>query len=292
MMGTFSIVARCQAAGDLGIAVHSKFLAVGAVVPWARAGVGAIATQSYANTSYGPEGLRLLAQGLSAQDALARLLDGDQEAELRQVGIVDQHGGSSSHSGDGCFPWAGGVHGFNYACQGNILVGEETVEAMAITFEAAQGPLAERLLSALAAGQEAGGDRRGQQSAALLVVREGGGYGGFNDRFLDLRVDDHLQPIAELQRLLDLHELYFGVTSEKDLLPLDAALTLELQSMLQDLGFYAGHADGVFDETSRQSLREWAGIENLEERLDVEARIDPVLLGFLRRQWRASERQN
>jgi len=290
MMATFSVVAYDPATGDLGVAVQSKFLAVGAVVPWARAGVGAIATQSYANTRYGPEGLRLLAEGLSAEETLARLLADDEERELRQVGIVDAQGRAAAFTGGECLAWAGHHVGPDYACQGNILVSEATVEAMAETFEATTGSLAERLLAALAAGQAAGGDRRGQQSAALLVVRERGGYGGFNDRYLDLRVDDHPQPIAELQRLLKLHELYFGRTPEGELLPLTEGLTREIQKMLSALGHYRGSSHGRYDEATREALSTWAGIENLEERLLSDARIDPVVLDFLRERHRELSR--
>jgi len=289
MIATFSIVAYDPANGDLGVAVQSKFLAVGAVVPWARAGVGAIATQSYANTRYGSEGLRLLAEGLSAQETLARLLADDGGRELRQVGIVDAQGRAAAFTGGQCFGWAGHRVGPHYACQGNILVGEAPVEAMASTFEESKGPLADRLLAALAAGQAAGGDRRGQQSAALLVVREKGGYGGFNDRYLDLRVDDHPQPIAELQRLLELHKLYFGQTPEEELLPLEEELTRELQKMLRMLGHYEGPLHGRYDEATREALSAWAGFENLEERLSPDARIDPVVIGFLRERCRALE---
>lgn len=203
-VATFSIVARDGDSGDLGIAVESKFFAVGAVVPWARAGVGAIATQAFANTAFGPRGLALLEQGLGAAAVLDTLLASDAGAVRRQVGIVDASGQAVSHTGGECQPWAGHRIGPSYAVQGNILVGEGVVEAMEKAFVASRGPLAGRLLAALEAGQEAGGDSRGQQSAALLVVRAGGGYGGFNDRYCDLRVDDHPRPIEELRRLYNL----------------------------------------------------------------------------------------
>ncbi|MBF6589397.1 MAG: DUF1028 domain-containing protein, partial [Ktedonobacterales bacterium] len=206
---TFSLVGRDPETGDLGIAVQSKFLAVGAVVPWARAGVGAVATQSWANTSYGPRGLDLLAAGTSAEAAIAMLTRDDERATQRQAGIVDARGHAATYTGADCNSWAGGVAGPNFAAQGNILIGEATVTSMAETFQRTPGPLWHRLVTALAAGQRAGGDSRGQQSAALLVVREGGGYGGFNDRMIDLRVDDHPRPIDELARILDLYELLF-----------------------------------------------------------------------------------
>jgi uncharacterized Ntn-hydrolase superfamily protein len=202
-VATFSIVARDAETGDLGVAVQSRFFAVGAVVPWARAGVGAIATQSWANTSYGPRGLDLMATGKGAEETLAELLSQDEGAGQRQVGIVGADGTTASHTGDDCLVWAGSRKGDGFTVQGNILAGPEVVDAMAAAFEGAEGDLAARLVHALAAGQAAGGDARGRQSAALLVVREGGGYGGFNDRYIDLRVDDHATPIVELRRLLE-----------------------------------------------------------------------------------------
>jgi uncharacterized Ntn-hydrolase superfamily protein len=282
---TFSIVGRDAETGDLGIAVQSKFLAVGAVVPWARAGVGAVATQSWANTSYGPRGLEAMAAGRSAQETLDALVAADERPEQRQAGIVDAHGGSATYTGPGCFPWAGGIAGPNFAAQGNILVSEVTVAAMATTFEAATGPLWRRLLAALAAGQAAGGDSRGKQSAALLVVREAGGYGGFNDRFIDLRVDDHPEPIEELARLMDIHELLFFKPAREDLLPLDAALTTELQTLLTRSGDYTGPVSGTYDEATFRALERYGGRENLEERLAhdaSDARIDRKVMEYLR----------
>jgi len=202
LVATFSIVGFDPTTGDLGIAVQSKFFAVGAVVPWARAGVGAIATQSVANTAFGPDGLALLATGEAPEDVLARLLDDDSSKELRQLGIVDAQGHAATFTGASCLAWAGGRTGEDYAVQGNILAGPAVVDAMADTFETTGGDLGSRLVAALAAGQAAGGDARGRQSAALVVVREGGGYGGHNDRYIDLRVDDNAAPIRELRRLL------------------------------------------------------------------------------------------
>lgn len=202
LVATFSIVGFDPDTGDLGVAVQSKFFGVGVVVPFAEAGVGAVATQSYANTTFGPRGLELLRSGMAADDVIAALLADDPDPGLRQLGLIDAHGNAANHTGSDNLPWAGGRIGEHYAAQGNILAGPEVVTAMATTFETTGGDLASRLVAALAAGQEAGGDARGRQSAALLVVREGGGYGGFNDRFIDLRVDDHATPILELQRLL------------------------------------------------------------------------------------------
>jgi uncharacterized Ntn-hydrolase superfamily protein len=210
IVATFSIVGFDPETKEWGVAVQSKFVAVGAVCPWAKAGVGAISTQSYANTSFGPRGLDLLAAGKSAQEVLDILLASDPGREKRQVGIVDSRGNAATFTGSECHDWAGGVTGENYTAQGNILVSEETVQAMARTFETSEGPLAERLLAALEAGQNAGGDARGQQAAALLVVQEGAGYGGFNDVKIDLRVDDHPTPITELQRIYQVHRAVFG----------------------------------------------------------------------------------
>ncbi len=282
---TFSIVAYDFDNGDLGVAVASKFLAVGAVVPWAQAGVGAVATQSYANTSFGPEGLARLAAGETAQAALDTLLQPDTERAKRQVGIVDARGNAATYTGAECHAWAGGRTGVGYACQGNILTGQAVVDAMAMTFESTDGPLAERLLTALAAGQAAGGDSRGQQSAALLVVRAQGGYAGFNDRYLDLRVDDHATPIDELRRLLTLHSLYFTRPRAQDVLPLDTAMVHDLQAILQRTGYLDRAPTGVYDEATRDALRALCGVENLEERWRDGAEIDRVVLDYLKRKF-------
>jgi uncharacterized Ntn-hydrolase superfamily protein len=209
VVATFSIVAYDPETKELGIAVQSRFLAVGAVVPWAKAGVGAIATQSYANTTYGPRGLEMLAQGQAPDDVMKALIESDALASRRQVGIVDAHGKAATFTGDGCMAWCGGVKGEHYCCQGNILAGEDVVKAMERSFVESRGDLGERLIAALQAGQDAGGDRRGMQSAALLIVREGWGYAGMNDRYRDVRVDDHPEPIKELKRIYDLHRRAF-----------------------------------------------------------------------------------
>ncbi|HEY7976019.1 MAG TPA: DUF1028 domain-containing protein [Ktedonobacterales bacterium] len=285
LVSTFSIVGRDAQTGDLGIAVQSKFLGVGAVVPWVKAGVGAVATQAWANTSYGPRGLALLAQGRSATEALAALTGEDEQSAHRQAGIVDAQGRSATFTGASCFTWAGGIAGPDFAAQGNILVGKATVVALAETFHRTSGPLWRRLLAALAAGQEAGGDSRGMQSAALVVAREAGGYGGFNDRFIDLRVDDHTSPIEELNRLLDMHELYFFKPTPADLLPLDAPLTTELQTLLARSGDYHGLASGVYDDATYQALERYGARENLEERLAhdaADARIDRNVIAYMR----------
>jgi uncharacterized Ntn-hydrolase superfamily protein len=285
-LSTFSIVARDPDNGDLGVAVQSKFIAVGAVVPWAKANAGAVATQSYANTTYGPRGLDLLAQGLSAAETLERLINDDNEQGMRQVGIVSGDGEAVAFTGDECYDWAGHAIGEGYCCQGNILVSAATIHAMADAFESATGDLAGRLVAALAAGQAAGGDRRGKQSAALLVVREEGGYGGYNDRLVDLRVDENPEPIQELARLLDLYKLYFFESDESELLLIDDSLARELQRMLADLGFYKADVTSIYDETTKNALWEFSGVENLEERWQDDTRIDPRVLEFLRTKWK------
>lgn len=232
LVATFSIVAFDPDSGDLGVAVQSKFFAVGRVVPFAAAGVGAIATQSYANTTFGPRGLDMLRQGAGPQVVIDRLLADDPGRDVRQLGLVDAEGNAANFTGDGCLPWSGSRSGDGYTVQGNLLAGPEVVEAMAEAFETASGDLASRMLAALAAGQEAGGDVRGKQSAALLVVREGAGYGGFDDRYIDLRVDDHETPIRELQRLLDVRHGMLAAESSRRSLEAAAANEDERAALL------------------------------------------------------------
>jgi uncharacterized Ntn-hydrolase superfamily protein len=269
LVATYSIVGCDLEARQWGVAVQSKFLAVGSVVPWAEAEVGAVATQAYANPSYGPNGLTLLREGLSASEVVERLTAADDGRDDRQLGVVDAQGGSASWTGPGCNDWAGGRTGSCYAAQGNILVGEETVAALAETFEQSQDrPLAEKLLEALAAAQAAGGDSRGQQSAALLVVERNGGYAGLSDVLVDVRVDDHDRPIEELRRIYELHQQLFGRTPERFWLPLEGELRDEVDERLGRLGF--------------DSLEAWASVENLEERVSGSDAIDPVVLDALR----------
>lgn len=276
LVATYSIVACDLEAGQWGVAVESKFLAVGSVVPWAEAEVGAIATQAYANPRYGPDGLTFLRDGLAADDVVARLTAADDGRDQRQLGVVDATGRSATFTGSECHEWAGGRSGPGYAAQGNILVSRETVDSLAETFERrAELPLAERLIECLAAAEAAGGDRRGQQSAALLVVEREGGYAGLSDVAVDLRVDDHSEPIDELRRLYVLHQQLFGTTRADDWVEVDAALAEELRTRLAKLGYEGELADALF---------RWAGNENLEERLDGVDRIDPVVLDALRRQ--------
>jgi uncharacterized Ntn-hydrolase superfamily protein len=282
---TFSIVACDLDSREWGVAVASKFLAVGAVVPWAQAEVGAVATQSYANTGYGPAGLALMAGGRSAQETLESLLSADEQREQRQVGIVDGAGGAATFTGSQCYDWAGGRGGAGYAAQGNILTGPGVVDALAETFEAATGALADRLLSALSAGDAAGGDSRGRQGAALYVARAGAGYGGFNDRFVDLRVDDHPDPVAELQRLLRMHTLYFQRTRAADIQQVDAPVAGEIQQILR-VGGFDTPATGVYDASMQEHLRALYGRENLEQRWIEPPAIDRVALEFLREKYR------
>src|SRR5215207_584314 len=237
---TYSIVALDAATGDLGVATQSKFLAVGAVVPWARAEVGAVATQSFANVTYGPDGLALLAEGRSAAETLAALIEADPLREQRQAGIVDRHGNAATHTGRECFAWAGGRTGRAYAAQGNILAGAAVVDGIAETFEAGGKPFPELLVACLAAAETAGGDRRGRESAALLIVRAEGGYGGGNDIWIDLRVDQHEDPVPELERVLGMHRLYLDRPAIEDLLPVDEVLGAELRSLLASAGAEPG----------------------------------------------------
>ncbi len=282
IIATFSIVAFDPATGDLGVAVTSKFPAVGNGVPWAKAGVGAVATQAAANLSFGEKGLALMAGGASAGAALARVLSADAQREERQVGMVDAKGGAATHTGKNCFPWAGGKTGKNYAVQGNILVSPATVDAMARAFEGATGELPDRLVTALEAGQAAGGDKRGRESAALLVVRKGAGYGGKGDRWVDLRVDDNPDPVVELRRLLGVHHLYFGRTDGSRVHKIDAPLAEELQRMLIRRGFYGGEVSGKYDAATRKALEDYMGWENLEERIQKDDTLDDVVLRYIR----------
>ncbi len=275
VVATYSIAACDLEAGQWGVATQSKFLGVGSVVPWAEPGVGAIATQAYANPRYGPEGLALLREGLSAEEVVERLTAADEGRDHRQLGVVDAQGRGASFTGDECMDWAGGRTGDCYAGQGNILVSAETVDAIAETFERAQGTLAERLLDCLDAAQAAGGDRRGQQSAALLVVERDGGYAGLSNEVVDLRVDEHERPLEELRRIYVMHQAIFGKTPADEWLDVDEELAAELRERLGRVG-YEGELGEAFVR--------WTGNENLEERVDGISRIDPVVLEELRRQ--------
>jgi uncharacterized Ntn-hydrolase superfamily protein len=301
---TYSIVAFDSATGDLGIAVQSKFPNVGGIVPWARAGVGAVATQSLGNTDYGEKGLELLAQGATAPEALAIVMRRDPRPAQRQVGMVDAHGNAASWTGDSTFDWAGGrtggravgrmggkgqvITGRDYAAQANIMVSDATVRNMAETFERTRGSLADRLLAALVAGQAGGGDKRGMQSAALLVVRAGAGYLGLNDRYIDIRVYDAPDPIRELQRLYELHKLYFFTTDSADLLPITPALQRELEAILlrepanQPEQWLAAPQPSV-NATFLNALANFMYWENYDVRVRMDGKIDRVVLDDIRK---------
>ena len=275
-VATYSLAACDLDAGQWGVAVQSKFIAVGSIVPWAEPHVGALATQAYANPRYGPSGLALLREGLSADEVVERLTADDPGRDHRQLGVVDGEGSGASFTGSACQPWAGGRTGPCFAAQGNILVSGETVDALAETFEASEGrPLAERLLDALAAAQAAGGDRRGQQSASLLVVEKDAGYGHLSDVIVDLRIDDDERPIEELKRMYELHQMLFGTTPREEWIEVDWRLREELGERLARLGY-----DGELED----AFTRWAGTENLEERVDGVEAVDPVVLEALRRQ--------
>jgi len=308
LIATFSIVALDPANGDLGVAVQSKFPNVRPIVPWAEAGVGAVATQAAANVTYGPHGLSLLRNGANAEAAVRALIADDEQRETRQVGIVDAEGGAATWTGRECFAWAGGragaaagqpgavAAGEGFAAQGNILVGAGTVAALAETLTGATGGLADRLVAALVAGGKAGGDRRGEQSAALLVKRAGAGYDGTSDDFIDISIYDHAHPLQELERLLRLHKLHFFRSDPADLIPLDAALCRELQALLSDadyrgVAFYAGPVTGQFDAATMKALQDFMGWENYDVRIRDDDQIDRVVLEDIRAQYRAWQRQ-
>lgn len=279
---TFSIVAVDPVNGDLGVAVQSKFPNVGVSIPFAKAGVGAVATQSYCNTSYGPRGVALLEQGASPQQALEILIQSDEQRDYRQVGIIDAQGRTASFTGAHCFDWAGSLSGDGCSAQGNTLAGPAVVEGMVQAFTQAPGPLAERLLAALQAGQANGGDRRGQQSAALLVVRSGGGYGGFDDRYVDISVYDHPAPITELERLYAIHRLTYFRSDPEQLVRITDALASELQQILQVRGFYQGAITGICDGATLKALRDFMGWENYDERIRQDDWIDLEVLADIR----------
>ena len=279
---TFSIVAFDPANGDLGVAVQSKFPNVGVSIPFAKAGVGAVATQAYCNTGYGPRGLALLANGAVPQQAIEILTGSDEQRDYRQVGIIDARGRAASFTGAQCFDWAGESQGRCCAAQGNTLAGPAVAQNMVRAFEQGQGALAERLLAALHAGQAGGGDRRGQQSAALLVVRAGGGYGGFDDRYVDISVYDHPSPIVELERLYAIHRLTYFRSDPHNLVRIDGAIANELQQILHARGFYQGVVTGVADDATRKALRDFMGWENYDERIREDDLIDLEVLADLR----------
>jgi uncharacterized Ntn-hydrolase superfamily protein len=296
---TYSIVAYDSVTGDLGIAVQSKFPNVGGIVPWAKAGVGAVATQSLGNTDYGEKGLELLALGASAPEALRVVMRADPRPAQRQVGMVDARGTAASWTGDSCFDWAGGsvggradirlgakgelLVGRGYAAQANIMVSDQTVKNLAAAFERARGSLADRLMAALAAGQAGGGDKRGMESAALLVVRKQGGYLGLNDRYIDIRVYDDTNPIRELERLYRLHQLYFFTSRSEDLLPItpDIVQRLEpilLREPLQQREKWLAAPQGQANRQFLEALANFMYWENYDVRVRMDGKIDRVAL--------------
>lgn len=288
-LNTFSIVAYDADEKSWGVAVASKFLAAAAIVSWGQAGAGAVATQSYAKVGFGREGLALLGDGKSAQETLDILLARDPRSESRQVGIVDVHGQAAAHTGSECNEWAGHKIGEGFTVQGNILTGPEVIEAMAQAYQAARGELADRLVAALRAGESAGGDKRGKQSAGVLVVKAGGGYGGDTDRYIDLRVDDDEQPVRKLRRLLEAHHLFFGVPKPEDQLHIDEDIARELQTIMLKAGYIGGEVNGDWDVLTQQAFWGMVGNENLEERWNPDKNphtIDRVALEYLRKRFK------
>ena len=290
VLTTFSIVGFDPETKDLGVAVASKFIAVGAIVPWAKANVGAIATQALANVSYGPRGLELLSKGYSAKKVVEILISDDPLRDERQVGIVDSKGEAAAFTGKKCFEYAGHIVGDGYAVQGNILAGPEVLEEMAKAFETTKGELVDKLLAALEAGDRAGGDRRGKQSAAILVVREKGGYGGYTDKYVDLRVDDHKEPVLELKRLFKIWELTL-LTREKpsDIVSKDE-VAAEVQRALKKLGFYKGEITGKWDDATEKAFTDWVMINNFENKLRKDRYIWGTVYRFLIEMTRSSEK--
>ncbi|MDQ7026982.1 MAG: DUF1028 domain-containing protein [Anaerolineae bacterium] len=287
-VNTFSIVAYDPDEKAWGVAVASKFLAVAALVSWAKADVGAVATQSFINMRYGSDGLALLAEGQSASEALARLLKDDNDREKRQVALVDAQGRVAAHTGKECHDYAGHKLGTHFSIQGNILTGADVLDAMADTYRSSSGELADRLLATLRAGESAGGDKRGKQAAGILVVKPNGGYGGNNDRYLDLRVDDDDKPIKKLAQLLETHHLYFGSPKPEDQLVINEEIARELQNIMVSQGYLGGEVNGTWDEVAQQAFWVLVGNENLEERWSPDKnpkQIDRVALDYLRKRF-------
>jgi uncharacterized Ntn-hydrolase superfamily protein len=283
LVATFSIVARDPSNGDLGVAVQSKFPNVRVAVPYAKAGVGAVATQSFSNSDFGTKGLQLLELGATPEEVLSIIGRGDADLQDRQVGIVDAKGRSATFTGKKCFDWAGGKTGENYAIQGNILVSEATVAAMEKAFLSTRGPLADRLLAAIKAGAEAGGDRRGRQSAALLVVRKGASYDGKTDAYVDISVYDAKDPIAEIFRLYDLQKIHFERSDPADVIPIAGEDAKYLQRLLAKKGFLkGGRTDGVWDEASTNALADYMGWENYDTRIRRDGKIDKRILALIK----------
>jgi len=277
---TFSIVAYDPFKKEWGVAVQSKFVAVGAVVPFGKANVGVIATQAYANTSYGPRGLDLLEKGFNAEETIQELIREDEEREQRQVGIVDSYGNAASFTGKKCFDWAGHVIGENYACQGNILASEEVVTAMSDTFKSTSGDLIERFFAVLEAAQEKGGDKRGREAAAILIVKEKGAYDGGTDKYIDIRVDEHPTPIKELKKVFEIYDMCILLRDNpKDIIKLDGDVMKTVKELLKRDDFYKGEIDGEYDKNTKEALRDWLGTNNFE----VKERDDEYMWGSVYR---------
>ncbi|MFX0026413.1 MAG: DUF1028 domain-containing protein [Candidatus Hermodarchaeota archaeon] len=277
---TFSIVAYESKNKEWGVAVQSKFVAVGAIVPFAKANVGGIATQAYANTSYGPEGLKLLEKGLTAEETIKELIKDDEQREERQIGIVDSYGNTAAFTGKKCFDWAGHLIGKNFSCQGNILASEDVVKAMAEAFENTKNDLVEKLFAALEAGQKKGGDRRGRESAAILIVKEKGAYDGGTDRYIDIRVDEHPTPIKELRKVFEVYDMCILLRDDpKDIVKLEGDTIKIVKERLKIDGFYKGEINTSYDEETRNALRDWLGTNNFE----VKEREDEYMWGSVYR---------
>jgi len=279
---TFSIVGFDPETQEIGVAVQSKFPCVGMMVPWAKAGVGAIATQAWGNPKYGPDGLALLEQGHTVEEVAKLLTDADPGAQSRQFGVIDATGKAASFTGKDCMNWAGGIVGENFACQGNILVSQATVEAMAAAFTATQGDLAEKLTQALVAGQAAGGDRRGQQAAALYIAKENAGYLGNNDRYIDIRVDENPDPITELRRILKLFRILFYKTKPENIVPLTGETAQYVLSTLVKDGYYKGDVTAAWSPQAQTALSTFFSTENFEERLTPDGTIDREVVDYLK----------
>jgi len=281
-LSTFSIVARDADNGDLGVVVQSKFPAVGAIVPSAAAGIGAIASQAWANSSYGRRGLALMKKGLTATQTLKGLLKSDKMAEHRQVGIVDSKGRAAAHTGSECMEWAGHMVGKGYSCQGNILAGESVVTSMAEVFEQTEGDLIDRLFAGLKAGQAEGGDRRGMQSAAILVVRDKGGYGGGNDRYVDVRVDDNPRPIEELERIFKIYELcLLSREPSTRLVRLEGDVAQKVQQALVALDYLTAVEKSGFPPEAADALQKYINVSNFENKLRSDGTIWRSVLEYL-----------
>ena len=277
---TFSIVAYDPKNGEWGVAVESKFVAVGAIIPWAKAGVGAIATQAYANTSYGPRGFALLQKGFTAEETIIELTKDDELKEQRQLGIVDSFGNAASFTGNECFDWAGHIVGENYACQGNILMKKDVILEMSRAFKETQGDLIERLFSALEAGQKQGGDKRGRESAAILIVKEKGAYDGGTDRYIDIRVDEHPQPIKELRKVFEIYDMCLLKRDDpKDIIKLEGEVMIMIKKMLKCENFYEGEISDAYDKETKDALIKWMHTNNFE----VKERDDEYMWGSVYR---------